>query len=363
MKGMTMTYDAPYVNGGAEFTARLHQVIALAPNTESGKNDIGLYNYPIHNEAYRPILNQKIIEHYYNQEIEHESIALFRLAMRRKMNEIMPRYVEMYKSLINYDILRTVDYTTSTTGSERATGTTDSTGRDTSTASGTETTGSTGSDSSTVMGTETSGTTGSDSSKTVGTDTETRTGSEEGSATSNGTNAAQSRVVNSDTPQVRLSGDADYASSLADSTSQSTSDSTSSNTSETTGKTDSSNESTTTGTNKSDTETASSTTSSGTTKADSESATSSTASGTTAANTETVSESDMEQVVHIFGYQSSPAESIAAFRNNIINIDLMIIEELRELFLGIWNNGSTRFAQPFGFGWYGQWGYNYPGGY
>lgn len=62
--------------------------------------DIGLRNYPIFDEAHRNILNRKLIEHYWMDEIGSETIQLFVFRLNRNMNEIMPYYNELYKSAL-----------------------------------------------------------------------------------------------------------------------------------------------------------------------------------------------------------------------------------------------------------------------
>ena len=67
-------------------------------------------DYPIFDETYRDILNAKIIKHYYVREICCETVGLWRLYLDSKMNEIMPFYNKMYESeLLKYDPL--TDYT------------------------------------------------------------------------------------------------------------------------------------------------------------------------------------------------------------------------------------------------------------
>ena len=61
---------------------------------------IGLADYPIFNENYREELNNKIIRHYYFREIGLETAGLFRWYMRREMFEIMPYYNQLYESEI-----------------------------------------------------------------------------------------------------------------------------------------------------------------------------------------------------------------------------------------------------------------------
>lgn len=84
---------------------------------------LGIGGYPIFDPAYRKVLNGKIIDRYYNREIGMETIEMFRLSIRRKMNEIMPLYNQLYKStLIEYSPLMTMDIhsvgSTSMTGEE-----------------------------------------------------------------------------------------------------------------------------------------------------------------------------------------------------------------------------------------------------
>lgn len=60
--------------------------------------DLGLKDYPIFDESYRDVLNQKIIDHYYFREIGFETAGLFKKFLNRTMNEIMPFYNQMYES-------------------------------------------------------------------------------------------------------------------------------------------------------------------------------------------------------------------------------------------------------------------------
>lgn len=70
--------------------------------------DFQLTDYPIFDENYRSVLNQKILYHYYENEIGFETAPLFRFYLKQKLNEIMPYYNELYKAqtkLINNDLL------------------------------------------------------------------------------------------------------------------------------------------------------------------------------------------------------------------------------------------------------------------
>ena len=59
--------------------------------------DFKMDSYPIFDDNYRSILNQKILDHYYENEIGFETASLFRFYLNNKLNEIMPYYNELYK--------------------------------------------------------------------------------------------------------------------------------------------------------------------------------------------------------------------------------------------------------------------------
>lgn len=221
------------------FTVTVQEVIDLESyKYETGNAAhmaMGLNAYPIFDEAYRASLNEKIIAHYNEQEIGHETISMFRYAMARKMNEIMPLFNQHYlASQIEIDPLLTINIANVGTGTEAST---------------------------TV------------SSSTAG-----------------------GRVVASNTPQVRLSGQGDYATSAQDSNSKTDADGTASNTSNTD-------------------------------------------------NTST-------------GYTGNPAELVYQMRQTFINIDLMVIEQLSELFMMVWDNGEEYTRKGIGYDYpYGLFGF------
>lgn len=76
-----------------------------------GYNDIGTiisnarqkifnFDYPIFDEEYRAVLETKILKHYYTREIGEETVGLWKLRLDRKMNEIMPYFNQLYKANI-----------------------------------------------------------------------------------------------------------------------------------------------------------------------------------------------------------------------------------------------------------------------
>ena len=74
--------------------------------------DIGLKDYPIFDENYRESLNQKIINHYYFREIGMETAELFKRYLNNTMREIMPYYNQLYKSeLLEFNPFYNVDKT------------------------------------------------------------------------------------------------------------------------------------------------------------------------------------------------------------------------------------------------------------
>ena len=61
-------------------------------------------------ENYRPVLCKKILKHYYTREIGLETVGLWMLFINRKLEEIMPYYNQMYESeLLEFNPLYTMD--------------------------------------------------------------------------------------------------------------------------------------------------------------------------------------------------------------------------------------------------------------
>jgi hypothetical protein len=222
------------------FSLTLQEVIDLnEPMTPY--EALGLDTYPIFDAGYRAALNDKIIAHYNEQEIGHETDSMFRYAMRRKMNEIMPLFNQHYKaSQIEIDPLLTVNIKSVAEGSENTTGNESSTTESTSTAGG--------------------------------------------------------RVVGSNTPQVRLAGNGDYATSAQDSNSK--------------------------------------------TEADGTASTNSATENTTANENNTT------------GYQGNPAELVWALRQTFVNVDMMVIDSLQELFMMVWDNGEEHTKKGYGYDYF-----------
>lgn len=214
----------------ATFTLELWRVIDLKPEGMSADEWLGLSTYPIFDANYRAGLNQKIIDHFHNREIGQETDDMFRFALKRKMNEIMPLMNKLYESeRIQFDPLSTVNLRTLTSSEDQTTATGES-------------------------------------------NNTTTTGNESGS-----------RAVQSNTPQMMLAGNKDYATSAADTNSKSESTATAAE--------------------------------------ESNSSNQSTASGESS----------------VTGYQGIASQLLMAYRESLMNVDMLIIEQLEDLFMLVWN--------------------------
>ena len=102
----------------SKYTMQLREVCEIEAGLEESKgwNDVDeivensrrkiFGNYPIFDEQYRPILERKILKHFYMREIGFETVGLFKMKLNNKMNEIMPYYNKLYESeLFEYNPL------------------------------------------------------------------------------------------------------------------------------------------------------------------------------------------------------------------------------------------------------------------
>lgn len=70
------------------------------------------FPYPIFDDAYRSVIESKILKHFYTREIGFETVGLWKLKLDTKMNEIMPLYNLYYQSaLLEFNPLYTKDLT------------------------------------------------------------------------------------------------------------------------------------------------------------------------------------------------------------------------------------------------------------
>lgn len=71
------------------------------------------FDFPMFDEGYRPVLETKILKHYYTREIGLETVGLWKQFMDMKLNEIMPYYNQLYKSAeLEFNPFNDTDITT-----------------------------------------------------------------------------------------------------------------------------------------------------------------------------------------------------------------------------------------------------------
>lgn len=79
------------------------------------------FDYPLFDDSYKPVIETKILKHYYTREIGLETYGLWKLKLNTKLNEIMPYYNELYKSSLYefnpfWDVNKTVEHSGTDTG-------------------------------------------------------------------------------------------------------------------------------------------------------------------------------------------------------------------------------------------------------
>ena len=80
------------------------------------------FDFPIFDESYRNVLETKIIRHYYTREIGLETVGLWKHFLNMRLNEIMPYYNKLYESeLLEFNPLYNVKYDITHQGSESGT--------------------------------------------------------------------------------------------------------------------------------------------------------------------------------------------------------------------------------------------------
>lgn len=298
-------------------------------------------DFPIFEEMHREILCKKILRHYYLSEIAFETVGLWKLALNTKMQEIMPKYNELYSisasithPLHNKDVTKeftgnvTDDKTSTRTDNLKDTHSGDikTVHTDIRTDDLTDTNGG-----KLVTDTDSTRTDNLTAKKIVDTDT-----------TINSTARTTSDVdtYSSDTPQGSLfdvkSGKYMTTANISNSTTSTTGkDTTATDTTDTTVNTGTQKNATTD--TVTDTRTVKKT---GTVKDD---GTSTVTDTSAVAHTGTVSDigktvSDSKHTEKVSGYEGSDiqGELLAKYSKSIINIDMMIINVLSDLFMQIW---------------------------
>lgn len=277
--------------------------------------DLGLKNYPIFDESYREGLNNKIINHFYFREIGFETAGLFKFYLNQKMSEIMPYYNQLYKSeLLEFNPFYNVDKSTTNDGIKNA-------------------------NASRTGNSKTNGTTEFENTTTndgIKTDNTTSVNENNSSNKNNSTDISNStntdlkntKKVHSDTPQGLLSindiedeiyaSDADYNTDIDNNTSNNYNSTVGENLQTGSGVTNTANNSTE---NSLINGTGNSTNNISVDNIDS-----------------TINNATESYLTHVIGKEGSEtySEMLLKFRDTFLNIDMMIIEELNELFMNVY---------------------------
>ena len=91
---------------------------------EKSRSKIFNFEYPIFDNSYKSVLETKILKHYYGREIGAETVGRWQLWLDTRLNEIMPYYNKLYESeLLEFNPFYDVDLTTDHTraGNEKGT--------------------------------------------------------------------------------------------------------------------------------------------------------------------------------------------------------------------------------------------------
>lgn len=258
------------------------------------------FDFPMFDESYRTVLERKILKHFYTREICEETVGLWKLRLDTRLNEIMPYYNKLYQSeLLEFNPLYTSNLTRKRKTDLDSKRSENENINDTS--SSNRTTGNNVS-----VNTSNNGTVDS-------TNTTTTTG------TDNGTSNNTSTDLYSDTPQGSLSGieSNTYLTNARKVTDVGSTTSNTSNNSSTTDKVESGE----TGSSK--------TVENGTDK------TNDTYERTRGNSNNLLSTEDyLESVIGYDG--TSGSELLLKFRETFLNIDVMILNELEDLFFQLW---------------------------
>lgn len=322
---------------------------------DTARTQIFDFNYPIFDEAYRPILERKILKHYYTREICEETVGLWKLRLDAKMNEIMPYFNKLYNSeLIEFNPLYEVDYnrqgekndTNKQTGTNNNTRNSTDSGSDVLTNNLTNKNVQSGTDTRTNNLTYTSNDGG----------TESRSGSSRKGGSDTTSNQARDKYeewnLYSDTPQGGIEGivGAENEPSVVDDGYLTNArhvlhDGNGTTSSSTTnyGGTDTTNDSTTFGKTNTSSNTGTVADQYGKTDTETKTGTATTQFGKKNITTDNggnslQAESTEEYLEHVYGRMSgtSPSKLIMEYRETFLNIDMMVIDALKNLFFNLW---------------------------
>ena len=270
---------------------KINEVIGIA------RDKVFDFDFPIFDSSYRSVLETKILKHYYTREIGFETVGMWKHFLDMRLNEIMPYYNQMYKSAsLEFNPFYDVDFSTSGNKDEK------------------------GNESGKSENTRTDNL--NSTTNENGTNENTRTENGESSNQNHSTEVLSDTTHEtsrySDTPQGSLQNIEDNT-YLTNATINDGTD----NRNTTTDSNGSESHSDTTKDNGSESHT-STTNNTGTVKND----------GNNSRDFTTTN----EYVEHVIGKRNSNSYSqlLIEYRKTFVNIDMMIIEELGDLFLNLW---------------------------
>jgi len=308
----------PHYNTGV--TVELREIV------ENGV-DLWAFDYPSFYEGdYKTAFERKVVDHYYFRQIGQETVGRFLHCFRSKVREIMPYYVDLYKTVLLYnevkDPFENVDMVEELTQTRQTTGTTSNTSERSTTSTGTT----------------------SNTSERSTTSTGTTSSSSERSATSTGTssNEFESEKIGSEnvetentrkfsnTPQGEIA-DLDYY--LTEATVE--------NGKQDTGNNETVTQSTSGTSSATDTATQSDEASAESTNSEEQTINGSSETTNSENQTNNGSSEGSETLTNRFTRKGNHgvdtfAKVLKEHRSAIINIDMMIIEELGDLFLKVY---------------------------
>lgn len=296
---------------------------------ESSAPKIFDFDFPIFDEDYRLPLEIKILKHFYTREIGFETVGLWKLWMDKRLNEIMPYYNQLYLSTLKefnpfYDVDITTDSTRNINHDETGTSKNKQ-----------DTVGNVDSSTDTTRTDDLHSTsTRTDDLRDSRTTAEERQNTENHEDHSTGSSNSKSYQLYSDTPQNQLSG-VDNETYLTNATKTTTEGSTKDDSN---GSSNGSESGTTTSTG-SNTGTQSNVGSdTGTVKNTGTATTDSTETVNSDGSTSRKYDNVDSYLEHVRGKRggASYSELLLQYRKTFLNIDMMVIDNLSDLFMNVW---------------------------
>ena len=111
-------YDVPMVQ--TRMSPRLKEVMEYG-------YDIQLHDYQCYDASFRPVLNQRIVDHFYLREIGASTVEQFIFYLNRTMREVMPVYDPVFRQLADTSISLFENQSTIQEWSQKGSGTTQDT--------------------------------------------------------------------------------------------------------------------------------------------------------------------------------------------------------------------------------------------